>query len=111
MSKEDGFKKRLRDCGAVNNEKIAVAASAVAMNGAGHHFLPGSALPGEQYVGVRISDALNDFEQFLHRQHFRQRSQGSAFYQLPRRHFDVPLGGGEPAGPMRVERRRAGPHT
>mgnify|MGYP003576414666 CR=1 FL=1 len=62
VSEENGLEKCLGDSRAVNDQKIAVGASAMAMNGAGNHFFSGAAFAGEQDVGVRGRDTFDDLE-------------------------------------------------
>src|SRR4029077_8834318 len=66
MSKQFTLKQIFRNSSAIDNNKRVVLPLALSMNGVGHEFFAGSALPTYQYRNIGKGNPLNKAEDVLH---------------------------------------------
>ena len=67
MTEEFAFQQVLRYRGAVDRQERLIFAKAMVINRAGHKFLAGATLTGNQHGGVGMRDLADHFENLLHR--------------------------------------------
>ena len=67
MAEQLGFEQILRNGGGVDGDERLVGARAVAVQGARHQFLAGARFAVDQHGGVRLRQAADGAEHFLHR--------------------------------------------
>ena len=66
VTEEFAFEQAFRDGGAIDGDEGACGARAVALDGAGHHFLAAAAFACDHDGGVRARDPSDHFEDRLH---------------------------------------------